>query len=197
MLNLATVKPDMLRDLFEQAKATPRRLLAFQSADGIRFEAHLSAHRGDGGGYTLFVYVRAEQYDDDIRCDHDSGEDWVRKALEGAGLEYIEARDYDFDTHWRFARLDSRKFYGTGRYAYGDEFEFWAAALAELQRAQATHACGGCQAALTTNDRCPACWAAWAAAAAAPTPGLPAPAEPVCPGAPQKKKPRRSARLDF
>ena len=172
-MDFANVRADMLSELFEQAKATPRGLLAFRSVDGIRFEASLHKH---ASSYTMHVYVRAEQYDDDIRCDYESGEDWVRAALEGAELEFIEETPTSYgDNHWDFSRVDSAAFYSNN---WGDESKFWDAALKELKRAQATHACK-CGKALTINDMCPVCWVA-------------SMAEPACPDAPVKKRSKRT-----
>jgi hypothetical protein len=179
-MDLSTVRAEMLPELFEQVKATPREMLAFQSADGIRFEAAL--HRHKNNSCTLEIYVRAEQFDDDI-CERETGEDWVRKALEGSGLEFVEEAPSTYgNNHWVFARVNSTKYYYAN---WGAEAEFWAAALAALQRAQATHACK-CGKMMTTNDACPVCWAAEAAATTNDS-------CPVCPDAPMKPR-RRSQR---
>jgi hypothetical protein len=92
------------------------------------------------------------------------------------------------EDHWEFSRVSSTAFFGKG---WGEEAKFWEAALDELKRAQATHACK-CGEALTTADVCPVCWAA--ACPACPVTAAVA-ADGValeCPGAPLKK--RRSAR---
>ena len=181
-MDFATLRADLLPELFEQARATPRKLLAFRSRDGIRFEAALYKHEATAYkavSYTMYVYVRAEQYDDDIRCDYESGEDWVRKALEGSGLEFIEETPETYDeNHWDFSRVSSASF-------YADESKFWTAALEELKRAQATHACK-CGNALTANDVCPACWASAACAAA----------EPAAPPAVKRRRSERSERSE-
>ena len=175
-MDFANVRADMLPELFEQAKATPRRLLAFRSADGIRFEAGLCTN----DKIVMTVWARAEEFDDDIRCDYESGEDWVRKALEGSGLEFVHETPTTYGTnHWEFSCVRSESFYGVlcGD-KWGDESAFWDAAIEELKRAQATHACK-CGKALTINDECPVCWVS-------------SRAEPVCPDAPMKKRPKRA-----
>ena len=155
-MDFSDVRADMLPELFEQAKATPRKTLAFQSSDRIKFEAELTAC-GEKV-FILEIYVRAGQFDDNVTCEmEESGEDWIRQALEGSGLRFIEenATTYGRD-HWGFSRVNSEAFFGKG---WGDESRFWTAALDELKRAQATHACE-CGNALTTADKCPACWVA-------------------------------------
>jgi hypothetical protein len=184
-MDFSKIRADMLPELFQKAKAMPRKMLAFQSTDGIRFEADLHVMSNI---FTLHVYVHADQFDDDIRCDdRDTGEDWVRKALEGSGLEFVEETPATFgEDHWEFSRVYSTAFFGKG---WGEEAKFWEAALDELKRAQATHACK-CGEALTTADVCPVCWtAAVAADWAKPQRDS---VELECPGAPLKK--RRSGR---
>ena len=187
-MNFDRVSAGMLLDLFEQAKATPRQTLAFKTSDHIRFEAVLHAYgAGDDRHYGMHVYVHADHFDDDIRCDErETGEDWVRKALEGSGLE-MEDDTYD---RWSFSSVASRRFFRKG---WGQESRFWDAALAELKRAQAMHACE-CGEALTRARVCPVCWVADSANRRdSAKPGRDS-AKPECPGAPLKKA-RRSQRL--
>jgi hypothetical protein len=185
-MDFSKIRADMLPELFQKAKAMPRKMLAFESSDGIRFEADL--HVCGDNKFLLHVCVRADQFDDDVRCDdRETGEDWVRKALEGSGLEFVEETPATFgEDHWEFSRVYSTAFFGE---RWGEETTFWEAALDELKRAQAMHACK-CGKALTTADVCPVCWteavAADAAAVAADGVAL------ECPGAPLKK--RRSGR---
>ena len=153
-MDFSKVTAGMLPELFEQARGTPRKMLAFKSADYIKFEADLCTITSENhpDHYVLHIYVIADQFDDDIRCDHETGEDWVRKALEGSGLEFGDSDD-NWDC-WGFSQLRSKQFFGKG---WGDESKFWVRALEDLKRAQATHACK-CGDALTTKDLCPVCW---------------------------------------
>lgn len=175
MLDVGLLTEAMMQGLFQSALATPRRSVLFRGRTGMRLEATFARS-------WFRIFVLAGQFDDDI-AEADSGEDWVRKALEGAGIEYSACHAADgFEDRWLL--------YETHESRYLSDGSFWAAALAALHRARAMGACGTCGEALTADPLCPACWAA---AVAAPAPSASASTAPKDdpPGAPNPRRTRR------